>query len=168
MDKELEASSKRGSNGLAMQSTKASREMAARMLGLATAKFGKELTKAEADSWREILEGQPSGAIEYAFKSYFRNPPADGQRKWFPEEWEILHFLKDWHNRQVEDLWMRLREEKTPEPPPLLATEEDYAQLRKNVNELMAKVEIASANAFKPLKLRRKPLPDWKSKAAGE
>jgi hypothetical protein len=77
-----------------------SRKMAKEMLTLMSAKFGKELTDPEANSWKEILVGQPPAAIEWAFKEYIRTPPSQGDRKWFPEEWEILDLLRKWHVTQ--------------------------------------------------------------------
>ena len=90
----------KNSSALTARSQQSSRQMATEMLTMAMAKFGKELTPPEAKSWREILERQPSGAIEWAFKEYFRTPPNEGERKWFPEEWQIIQLLERWHREQ--------------------------------------------------------------------
>ena len=96
-----------GSSAPMTRSKESSRLMAGEMLMLMSAKFGKELTGPEARSWREALEGQPSAAIEWAFKEYIRNPPADGGRKWFPEEYQILALLSRWHEAQRLDAEIR-------------------------------------------------------------
>jgi hypothetical protein len=51
------------------------------------------------ESWYEALQQVPDGAIEWAFKEFFRRPPMSGWTK-FPEEWEILKLLKEWKSRQ--------------------------------------------------------------------
>jgi len=91
---------RKSSSALTIRSLQSSRQMATEMITLACAKFGKELTGPEAKSWREILEREPSGAIEFAFKEYWRTPPEDGSREWFPEEWQIMQLLARWHGEQ--------------------------------------------------------------------
>ena len=158
-------SKSKDSNVALQQAQRCSAEMAVKMLTLAQAKFGKELTTEEWRSWKEILDGQPSGAIEYAFKEYFRRPPADGERKWFPEEWQILELLKDW---RMYGSAAAAEYQPIDFNDPRLATKEQLAEVAKACNELLAKIGTRSEATFKPTKLRRKPLPDWKSKAAGE
>jgi hypothetical protein len=108
---------------------------AVRMLDMAMSKTGKNLTAEESVSWREILEKHPPEAIEYAFKAYFRTPPQPGQSKWFPEEWQILEILRNWHEQR------RLTQTEPALMPPL-ASEEEYAAARKGIKEVLQKIDM--------------------------
>jgi hypothetical protein len=105
-----------GSKTLTTYSMPSSQKTAEEMLTLMSAKFGKELTPPEAKSWKETLRPHPPEAIKWSFEQYIRTPPSEGQRKWFPEEWEILQLLGRWRmqqkdleqQRQLEDArWTR-------------------------------------------------------------
>lgn len=113
-------------------------EKLVKMLDLAAAIYGKELTDLEVQLWLGFFRESPSPAIEYAFLEHMR------EAQWFPKPTEIVAYIRDWKERH-QPLYL-------PAPRPSAEEWESFLRQLEKVSQAMpGRMEkIAAARRVPP------------------